>query len=101
MDEYKNTLKFNTIAQHGGQELDPITYSRAVPIYQTTSYGFESTDHAASLFRMQEDGYIYSRNANPTNRVLEKKSCRLRRRSRCLCSLLWTISHYDSLINTR
>jgi O-acetylhomoserine (thiol)-lyase len=77
MDEHKTTLNFNTIAQHGGQELDPITYSRAVPIYQTTSYGFESTDHAASLFQMQEDGYIYSRNANPTNRVLEKRVAEL------------------------
>ena len=72
-NEHDGILNFNTIAQHGGQELDAVTHSRAVPIYQTTSYGFESTDHAASLFQMQGEGYIYSRNANPTNRVLEKR----------------------------
>lgn len=66
-------IHFNTIAQHGGQELDAATNARAVPIYQTASYGFNSTEHAAALFQMQEEGYIYSRNANPTNRVLEKR----------------------------
>ncbi|MBP2080062.1 O-acetylhomoserine aminocarboxypropyltransferase/cysteine synthase family protein [Oceanobacillus polygoni] len=76
-NENQGTLNFNTIAQHGGQELDAVTHARAVPIYQTTSYGFESTDHAASLFQMQEEGYIYSRNANPTNRVLEKRLAEL------------------------
>ncbi len=71
------TLNFNTIAQHGGQEFDKETNARAVPIYQTTSYGFESPEQAASLFQMQEAGYIYSRNANPTNRVLEKRIAEL------------------------
>ncbi|MFJ5624175.1 O-acetylhomoserine aminocarboxypropyltransferase/cysteine synthase family protein [Peribacillus loiseleuriae] len=73
----ENELKFDTIALHGGQEIDPVTRSRAVPIYQTTSYAFDDTDHAASLFQMQEEGYIYSRNANPTNAVLEKRLAQL------------------------
>ncbi|WP_068672225.1 O-acetylhomoserine aminocarboxypropyltransferase/cysteine synthase family protein [Oceanobacillus sp. Castelsardo] len=77
MDEHPYTFKCNTVAQHGGQELDPLTNARAVPIYQTASYGFKSTDHAASLFQMQEEGYIYSRNVNPTNRVLEKRLAEL------------------------
>lgn len=71
--EEQDTPNFNTVAQHGGQESDSLTHARAVPIYQTTSYEFESPDHAASLFQMQKEGYIYSRNANPTNRVLEKR----------------------------
>ncbi|MBA9025919.1 O-acetylhomoserine aminocarboxypropyltransferase/cysteine synthase family protein [Peribacillus huizhouensis] len=73
----ENELKFDTIALHGGQEIDPVSRSRAVPIYQTTSYAFDDTDHAASLFQMQEEGYIYSRNANPTNAVLEKRLAQL------------------------
>jgi len=76
-EQSKETLRFHTVAQHGGQRLDGVMNSRAVPIYQTTSYGFESTDHAASLFQMQEEGYIYSRNANPTNRVLEERIAEL------------------------
>lgn len=69
--------KFNTAAQHGGQRMEEHSNSRAVPIYMTTSYGFDSTDHAAALFQMQEEGYIYSRNANPTNRVLEERMAEL------------------------
>ncbi|MBA4538268.1 O-acetylhomoserine aminocarboxypropyltransferase/cysteine synthase [Bacillus aquiflavi] len=70
-------FKQETIALHGGQKVDPVTRSRAVPLYQTTSYVFENTEHAASLFKMQGDGYIYSRNANPTNTVLEERLARL------------------------
>ncbi|MBD2844485.1 homocysteine synthase [Paenibacillus sp. IB182496] len=62
-----------TIAVHGGQEIDPTTMSRAVPIYQTTSYGFRDTEHAANLFGLKEFGNIYSRIMNPTNDVLEKR----------------------------
>lgn len=72
-NERKNQLHFDTIALHEGQTVDPITRSRAVPIYQTTSYVFDSTDHAADLFKMKGDGYIYSRNANPTIDVFEKR----------------------------
>jgi O-acetylhomoserine (thiol)-lyase len=64
---------FGTIALHGGHEPDATTRSRAVPIYQTTSYTFQDTDHAARLFGLQEFGNIYSRIMNPTNDVLEKR----------------------------
>ena len=73
MTNQDNSFNFDTIALHGGQIVDPTTRSRAVPIYQTTSYVFDSTEHAASLFKMNGEGYIYSRNANPTIDVLEKR----------------------------
>ncbi|MBP2650380.1 MAG: O-acetylhomoserine/O-acetylserine sulfhydrylase [Firmicutes bacterium] len=66
-------LRFDTLAVHGGQEPDPTTGSRAVPIYQTTSYVFNDADHAANLFALKEPGNIYSRIMNPTTDVLEKR----------------------------
>src|SRR4030065_676265 len=66
-------LKFETLQLHAGQELDPTTNSRAVPIYQTTSYGFKNSEHAANLFGLREFGNIYTRIMNPTNDVLEKR----------------------------
>ncbi|MGC9974390.1 MAG: O-acetylhomoserine aminocarboxypropyltransferase/cysteine synthase family protein [Gaiellaceae bacterium] len=62
-----------TLALHAGQEPDPTTGARAVPIYQTTSYVFEDTQHAADLFALKVPGNIYSRIGNPTNAVLEKR----------------------------
>jgi len=62
-----------TIGLHGGQVADPTTGARAVPIYQTTSYVFKSTEHAANLFALKEFGNIYSRIMNPTNDVLEQR----------------------------
>jgi len=67
------TLRPGTLALHAGQEPDPTTNSRAVPIYATTSYTFNDTDHAAALFGLAEFGNIYSRIMNPTNDVLEKR----------------------------
>jgi len=64
---------FDTIALHGGQRPDEITGARAVPIYQTTSYVFKDTDHAARLFALQEPGNIYTRMMNPTTGVLEER----------------------------
>lgn len=64
---------FDTLCLHGGQEPDPTTNSRAVPIYQTTSYTFNDTDHAARLFGLQEFGNVYTRLMNPTCDVLEKR----------------------------
>ena len=64
---------FETLALHGGQESDPTTNARAVPIYQTTSYTFDSADHAADLFGLREFGNIYTRIMNPTNDVFEKR----------------------------
>jgi O-acetylhomoserine (thiol)-lyase len=73
MSKIDNQLKTETLALHGGQEPDPATGSRAVPIYQTTSYQFRDTDHAAALFGLTEFGNIYTRLMNPTNDVLEKR----------------------------
>src|SRR5437764_2705028 len=64
---------FDTLALHAGQSPDSATGSRAVPIYQTTSYVFRDTEHAASLFNMQRSGHVYSRISNPTNAVLEER----------------------------
>ena len=65
--------KFATLSLHAGQRPDPATGARAVPIYQTTSYVFRDSDHAAALFNLEEPGYIYSRIANPTVAVLEER----------------------------
>jgi len=64
---------FETLALHGGQQSDPTTGARAVPIYQTTSYQFKDTGHAARLFGLQEFGNIYTRIMNPTTDVLEQR----------------------------
>jgi O-acetylhomoserine (thiol)-lyase len=66
-------LKFDTLAVHGGQQPDPTTLARAVPIYQTTSYLFTDADHAARLFALEEFGNIYTRIMNPTVDVFEKR----------------------------
>src|ERR1700733_9642912 len=70
-DEQKQHLA--TVAVHGGQIPDPTTGARAVPIYQTTSYVFNDSDHAARLFGLQEFGNIYTRIMSPTADVLEKR----------------------------
>lgn len=66
-------LRPETLALHAGYEPDPTTGSRAVPIYQTTSYVFKDTDHAARLFALQEFGNVYTRIMNPTNDVFEQR----------------------------
>ena len=68
-----NNFKFETLQVHAGQEPDPATGSRAVPIYQTTSYVFRDSEHAANLFALKEGGNIYTRIMNPTTDVLEKR----------------------------
>ena len=70
-------LKFETLQLHAGQELDPVTGSRAVPIYQTTSYTFNNSDHGANLFALKEFGNIYTRIMNPTSDVFEKRMAAL------------------------
>ncbi len=65
--------KFDTLSLHAGQQPDPVTGARAVPIYQSTSFMFEDTDHAASLFNLERPGHIYSRISNPTVAVLEER----------------------------
>lgn len=73
MSKIDSKLRTETLALHGGQEPDPATGSRAVPIYQTTSYTFKDADHAARLFGLAEFGNIYTRLQNPTTDVLEKR----------------------------
>jgi len=65
--------RFDTLSLHAGQQPDPATGARAVPIYQTTSYVFDDTDHAAALFNLERAGHIYSRISNPTVAVLEER----------------------------
>ncbi|MNK58998.1 Methionine gamma-lyase [compost metagenome] len=67
------SYKFETLQIHAGQEIDPTTGSRAVPIYQTTSYGFKNAEHGANLFALKEFGNIYTRIMNPTSDVFEKR----------------------------
>ncbi|HJO79731.1 MAG: O-acetylhomoserine aminocarboxypropyltransferase [Acidimicrobiales bacterium] len=69
--------RFDTRALHAGQQPDPTTGSRAVPIHQTTSYVFESVDHAAGLFNLEISGHLYSRISNPTVAVLEERMASL------------------------
>lgn len=73
----QNHYRFGTICIHGGQEPDPATGSRAVPIYQTTSYLFDNVDHAASLFDLKTPGFIYTRIMNPTQGVFEQRMAML------------------------
>ncbi len=68
-----NKLHFETLQLHAGQQIDPTTKSRAVPIYQTTSYAFDSADHAADLFGLRQFGNIYTRIMNPTTDVFEQR----------------------------
>jgi len=68
-----SNLRFETLQLHAGQEPDPTTGSRAVPIYQTTSFVFDNSEHGANLFALKEFGNIYSRIMNPTTDVLEKR----------------------------
>jgi len=73
MTKFDIDLRPETLAVHGGQEPDPTTGSRAVPVYQTTSYQFKDTAHAADLFSLTEFGNIYTRLMNPTTDVFEKR----------------------------
>lgn len=79
MSERERSFRPETLAVHAGQEPDPVTRSRAVPIYQTTSYTFDNTDHAANLFSLAEPGNIYTRIMNPTQDVFEQRVAALER----------------------
>jgi O-acetylhomoserine (thiol)-lyase len=76
-DQKVHEYGFETLALHAGQEVDPTTTARAVPIYQSTSYVFHDTDHAANLFALSEEGNIYTRIMNPTTDVFEKRMAAL------------------------
>jgi len=77
---------FSTLSLHAGQRPDPATGARAVPIYQTTSFVFRSTEHAAALFNLEEPGFLYSRIANPTVAVLEERLAALEGGVGALCT---------------
>lgn len=72
-----SSYRFETLQLHAGQQIDPTTKSRAVPIYQTTSYGFDNSDHAANLFGLRQFGNIYTRIMNPTTDVFEQRMAAL------------------------
>src|SRR5262245_61254486 len=73
IDSNDHVFGFDTLAVHAGQRPDPVTGARAMPIYQTTSYVFEDTDHAAELFALQRFGNIYTRIMNPTTAAFEER----------------------------
>src|SRR5213080_3627495 len=78
-------MKNETIAIHGGYEVDPTTKAVAVPIYQTVAYAFDSADHGAALFNLEVEGYRYSRISNPTTAVLERRVAALEGGLEALC----------------
>ncbi len=77
MADQQNAVKFETLCLHAGQQPDPTTMSRAVPLYRTSSYVFRDTEHAANLFGLKEMGNIYTRLMNPTTDVLEQRMAAL------------------------
>jgi O-acetylhomoserine (thiol)-lyase len=77
---------FETLSLHAGQQPDPVTHARAVPIYQTTSYLFEDVDHAAGLFNLERAGHIYTRISNPTTAVLEERLAALEEGVGAVCT---------------
>jgi O-acetylhomoserine (thiol)-lyase len=78
-------MKRETIAIHGGYEVDPTTKAVAVPIYQTVAYAFDSADHGAALFNLEAEGYRYTRIGNPTTAVLEQRIAALEGGIEALC----------------
>src|SRR5579863_1938994 len=70
-------MRSETIAVHGGYDVDPTTKAVAVPIYQTVAYAFDSAEHGAALFNLEVEGYRYTRISNPTNVVLERRIAEL------------------------
>ncbi len=77
---------FETLSLHAGQRPDPATGARAVPIYQTTSYVFQDSDHAAALFNLERAGHIYTRISNPTTAVLEERLAALEAGVGAICT---------------
>src|SRR6059036_524394 len=78
-------MRPETIAIHGGYEIEPTTKAVAVPIYQTVAYEFDSADHGAALFNLEVEGYRYSRISNPTTAVLERRVAALEGGREALC----------------
>jgi O-acetylhomoserine (thiol)-lyase len=91
--------KRETIAVHGGYDVDPTTRSVAVPIYQTVSYAFDSAEHAAALFNLEEEGFRYSRISNPTTQVLEHRVAELEGGLDALCVSSGQAAIYYAVLN--
>lgn len=94
-----DAYKFETLCLHAGQQPDPATNSRAVPIHRTSSYVFNSTEHAANLFALKEPGNIYTRIMNPTQDVLEQRIAALEGGAAALALSSGTSAVYYSIIN--
>ena len=94
-----NNYKFETKCLHAGQQPDPATTSRGVPIYRTSSYVFKNTEHAANLFALKEPGNIYTRIMNPTQDVLEQRIAALEGGAAALALSSGTSAVYYSIIN--
>ena len=94
-----SSTKIETLALHAGQEPDPTTLSRAVPIYRTSSYVFKNAEHAANLFGLKELGNIYTRLMNPTQDVLEKRIAALEGGAAALALASGTSAIFYSIIN--
>jgi len=95
----KTNLKFETLALHAGQEPDPTTRSRGVPIYRTSSYVFRDTKHAADLFALKELGNIYTRIMNPTQDILERRIAALEGGAAALALSSGTAAIHYTVIN--
>ena len=94
-----NNYNLETLCVHAGQEPDPSTTSRGVPVYRTSSYVFKSTEHAANLFGLKELGNIYTRLMNPTHDILEKRIAALEGGAAALALSSGTSAVYYSIIN--
>lgn len=92
-------MKFETLALHAGQTVDPTTLSRAVPIYRTAAYMFKNTEHAANLFALKELGNIYTRLGNPTQAVLEQRMASLEGGVAALALASGTSAIFYTIIN--
>jgi len=92
-------MKFETLALHAGQTIDPTSLSRAVPIYRTAAYMFKNTEHAANLFALKELGNIYTRLGNPTQDVLEQRMAQLEGGAAALALASGTSAIFYTIIN--
>jgi O-acetylhomoserine (thiol)-lyase len=92
-------MKFETKCLHAGQQPDPVTNARAVPIYRTSSYVFDSTEHARKLFALEELGNVYSRIMNPTHDVLEQRVAAMEGGAAGLAHASGTSGVFNSIIN--
>lgn len=95
----ERSYAFETLALHAGQQPDPVTLSRGVPIYRTSSYVFRNTRHAADLFALKEPGNIYTRIMNPTQEILEKRVTALEGGAAALALSSGTSAIYYTIIN--